>query len=298
MNPETSGVRWRKVTLIGVGLLGGSIGMALRKARLCGEVMGYVRRNRSVSECQRLGAVDRATTRLKEAVGGADLVILCTPLGQMGPLAQQLAPFLERGAVVTDVGSVKARVIRELEKVVLKAGGRFVGSHPMAGGEKPGVKAAREDLFAKAVCVVTPTAKSNANAVRQVRQLWTSLGCRIRIMDADTHDVLVSRCSHLPQLLATQLAHFVLEPEHPREQRQLCANGFRDTTRIASSSPEMWRDIVLANRRHIARSLSGYIRDLTRLKRMVQAGDSGALLQTFETARTRRNEWLAGHGAQ
>ena len=163
-----------------------------------------------------------------------------------------MLPALKRGAIVTDVGSVKASVVKELESLVAKAGAHFIGSHPMAGAEKTGVAAARADLFANAVCVVTPTKRSNQAAVRKT---GTILEIRRRARAAtgrrELHDQLVSRSSHLPHVVAATLANLVLDPAHPKAQPLLCANGFRDTTRIASGSPEMWRDIALANRKNL-----------------------------------------------
>src|SRR5207245_1992651 len=152
----------------GVGLLGGSLGLALRQRRLADSVVGFVRRAASVRECQRVGAVDRATRALAQAVDGAELIVLCTPIAQMLPLVERMLPALKTGAIVTDVGSVKAGVVRDLEALISKAGGHFIGSHPMAGAEKMGVSAARADLFVNAVCVITPTRNSNPAAVRKV----------------------------------------------------------------------------------------------------------------------------------
>jgi prephenate dehydrogenase len=290
-------VHWKQVTLIGVGLLGGSLGMALRERRLAGVVTGFVRRPASVKECERLGAVDSATLDLAEAVRGADLVVLCTPLAQMRALVEQMRPALKRGALVTDVGSVKGSVVRELESLVAGAGAYFVGSHPMAGAEKTGVAAARPDLFVNAVCVVTPTAKSTSTAVRKVKQLWKDAGARLLEMTPEVHDQFVSRSSHLPHLVAAGLANLVLAPNRPKEQALLCANGFRDTTRIASGSPEMWRDIAVANRRNLLRALDGYVADLEKLRQVLKAGDAKALSRFFEQAKQRRDEWSQKAGS-
>jgi prephenate dehydrogenase len=214
LNPETRGVRWKKISLIGVGLLGGSLGLALKKRRLAHSVVGFVRRAASIAECKRAGAVDHATLDLMEAAEGADLVVLCTPIAQMRPLVERMLPALKRGVIVTDVGSVKARVVTDVESLVSRAGAHFVGSHPMAGAEKTGVSAARADLFADAVCVVTPSAKSNPAAVRKVEQLWKSVGGRLLRLTPGTHDELVSRSSHLPHVVAAGLANLVLNPRH------------------------------------------------------------------------------------
>jgi len=286
-------VRWNKITLVGVGLLGGSLGLAIKRRRLSRRVEGYVRRAASVAECKRFGAVDRATQDLPGAVAGADLVILCTPLAQMRPLVKQMLPALKRGAVVTDVGSVKASVVKEVESLVAKAGAHFVGSHPMAGAEKTGVSAARADLFEDAVCVVTPTRKSNPAAVRKLERFWKSVGGRLLTLTPETHDALVSRSSHLPHVVAAMLASFVLRPRHPKQQPALCANGFRDTTRIASGSPEMWRDIALANRRNLKRALDGFIADLGKLQRSLAKADAKAVTSFFEIAKQRRDDWCS-----
>jgi prephenate dehydrogenase len=286
-------VQFRKITILGVGLLGGSIGLAARQRRLAGEVAGFVRRAASLKDCEQAGAVDYATTDLLAAVSNADLVILCTPLAQMRALAQQILPALKRGAIVTDVGSVKADVVRELESLVKKTGAHFVGSHPMAGGEKMGVLAARADLYADAVCVVTPTKKSKASAVRKLELFWQALGARTLRMDAAQHDLLASRSSHLPHVAAAALVNLVLHPANHQTQVGLCATGFRDTTRIASGSPEMWRDIVLANRKNISRSVDSFVAELKKFQSAIKRSDAKTVENYFATAKQRRDNWCA-----
>jgi prephenate dehydrogenase len=290
---ETRGVRLRKITIIGVGLLGGSIGLTVKRRRLVprGGVAGFVRRQASLRDCEKAGAVDFATTDLLAAVWDADLVILCTPLAQMQSRVREMLPALKRGAVVTDVGSVKAAVVRELEPLVAKAGARFVGSHPMAGAEKIGVGAASAELFANAVCVVTPTKRSNPAAVHRVEEFWRALGARTLRLPPEEHDLLVSRSSHLPHVLAAILAGYVLKPAHPKFQATLCANGFRDTTRIASGSPEMWRDIALANRKNLGRAMKSFISDAGKFQRALAKADAKAIVNFFETAKLRRDRW-------
>jgi len=284
-------VPFQKITIIGVGLLGGSIGLAARRRKLVREIAGFVRRAASLKDCERAGAVDYATTDLLAAVSNADLVILCTPLAQMRSLAEQFSPALKRGAIVTDVGSVKAGVVRELESVIAKAGAHFVGSHPMAGAEKTGVGAARADLFQNAMCVLTPTKRTNVAAVRRLEQFWKSLGARVLKLAPEQHDLFVSRSSHLPHVVAASLANLVLDPKGPKPQAQLCATGFRDTTRIASGSPEMWRDIALSNRKNIARSMDAFIDELKRFQAILKKSDARAIAKFFETAKSRRDGW-------
>ncbi|MDW8309536.1 MAG: prephenate dehydrogenase/arogenate dehydrogenase family protein [Verrucomicrobiales bacterium] len=291
-------MRWNKVAILGVGLLGGSLGHALKQRALAQRVTGFVRRRASLRECERLGAVDEATLNLSEAVRDADLIVLCTPLAQMRPLAEQMRPALQPGAIVTDVGSVKASVVRDLETLVARAGGRFVGSHPLAGAEKTGVAWARPDLFEGAVCVVTPTARTDAKALQQVGSLWRALGARVLSLSPQQHDALLARSSHLPHVLAAALASLVLDHRRPRTQSLVCANGFRDTTRIASGSPEMWRDIALANRAHLRRALAEFIRQLQRIQTLLASGDAAALERWFATAKARRDHWCAARAAR
>jgi prephenate dehydrogenase len=284
-------VQWNKIALIGVGLLGGSLGLALKQKRLARTVAGYVRRTKSIGECKRAGAVDVATRDLAAAVDGAELIVLCTPIGQMRPLLEQMLPAVQRGAILTDVGSVKASVVADLEGIAARAGSYFVGSHPMAGSEKTGVSAARADLFEGAVCVVTATRKSNARAVKTVQQLWQAVGSRVLKLPPEEHDLFVSRSSHLPYIVAATLAHTVLDPESPRYQGMLCANGFRDTTRIASGSPEMWRDIALSNCKHIGRGLEMFIGQLQRMRRLIAQADKQSLEKFLLEAKSRRDKW-------
>ncbi len=286
-------MQFRKITIVGVGLLGGSIGLAVRRHRLAVEIAGFVRRAASLKDCEKAGAVDYAVTDLLAAVSNADLIILCTPLAQMCALTEQILPALKHGAIVTDVGSVKAGVVRELESITAKVGAHFVGSHPMAGGEKMGVLAARADLFENAVCIVTPTKKSNATAVRKVEQFWKSLGARVLRLAAGEHDRLVSRSSHLPHVVAATLAALVLDPKQSKTQGRLCATGFRDTTRIASGSPEMWRDIVLANRKNLSQSVDAFVAELKKFQGTLRRGDGKAVEKIFAAAKQRRDNWCA-----
>ncbi len=281
----------RKLTIIGVGLLGGSLGLAVRERRLARQVCGVVRRPEAVAECERLGVVDTATTNIALGVGDADLVILCCPLGQMGDLTRQMLPFLSPDAVVTDVGSVKGTVVRQLEPMAQSVGARFVGSHPMAGSEKTGPGAARADLFQGTVCVLTPTAQSDSEALQLVGEFWTAVGSRLVSLSPTQHDDLVSRSSHLPHVVAAALANYVLSPAHPPEQSVLCASGFRDTTRVAGGSPELWRDIALANRHHLSRVLGVYLEDLAEFRHALDSGDAAGVEEFFVQAWRRREAW-------
>lgn len=282
-------MHFRKVTLAGVGLLGGSLGLALKQRDLAESVHGFVRRQASVAECLALGVVDRCTRNVAEAVKDADLVVLCSPVGQMAGLFREMTPFLSPDCLVTDVGSVKSALVSEIEPLAAAAGIPFVGSHPMAGAERSGPAHARPDLFEGAVCVVTPTTSTPAGAADRASALWESVGSKVVRMTPMLHDDLVSRSSHLPHVVASGLANYVLSPVHPREQAELCAGGFRDTTRVASGSPSMWRDIALANRRNLARVLGVFIEDLQEFRRALDEGDSATVEEYFRQAKERRD---------
>jgi prephenate dehydrogenase len=289
--------QWEKIALVGVGLLGGSIGLAVKKRGLARRVEGYVRRQQTIDECAQVGAVDRADRTLDSVVGDADLVVLCTPIAQMAHLAGKLLPFLAPGALVTDVGSVKAPVVAELEPLVARAQAHFIGSHPMAGAERTGVGAAHADLFQEAICAVTPTAQSAPPQLSRLEDFWRELGARPLRLTPELHDELVSRSSHLPHVVASELANYVLSPIHSREQGLLCANGFRDTTRVASGSPEMWRDITLANRRNLARVLGVFIEDLQEFQLALERQDAPVVEEFFKQAKERRDAWQSQTGS-
>jgi len=286
-------MRWNKISIIGAGLLGGSLALAIKQRQLAARVHAFVRREASVAEGRKLEIADLVTTDIQEAVEGAEMVVLCTPLSQMAGRAADLRPFLKPGAVVTDVGSVKGTVVRELEPIIRQGRGEFVGSHPMAGSEKTGAAAARADLFQNAVCLVTPGARTSAEAVATVESFWQAVGAWPVRMSAEAHDDLVSRSSHLPHVVAAELANYVLSPAHPKEQALVCATGFRDTTRIASGSPEMWRDIALTNRRNLSRALGAFIGDLRKLQRALKNADAKVISKFFERAKQRRDAWCA-----
>jgi len=286
-------MRWNNISLIGLGLLGGSLGLAIKQRQLALKSQAYVRRRASITEGAALGVAGLITLDLAEAVQGSDLIILCTPLSQMPVLAAEMRPHLKAGAIVTDVGSVKMTVVQELEPLLREAKVSFVGSHPMAGSEKTGLAAARADLFQNAICLVTPGAHSPVDATCAVQDFWKAVGGSPIRMTPEMHDDLVSRSSHLPHVVAAELANYVLSPAHPKEQALVCANGFRDTTRIAAGSPEMWRDIALANRKNLGRVLGVFIEDLQEFQLALERGDVQAIEEFFTKAKQRREQWRA-----
>jgi prephenate dehydrogenase len=264
--------------------------MAIKRRKVATRVHAFVRKASSIEKCQSAGAADFATLDMEKAVQDADLVVLCTPLSQMVELAARMRGHLKAGALVTDVGSVKGSVVQELEPLIRRSRATFIGSHPMAGSEKTGLEFAQADLFDNAVCVITPSPQTPAEAVCAVQDFWKSVGCRPIKMSPEAHDDLVSRSSHLPHVVAAELANYVLSPAHPKEQALVCANGFRDTTRIASGSPEMWRDIALANRKNLSRVLGVFIEDLQEFQLALDRGDAGTVEEFFMKARQRREQ--------
>lgn len=265
--------------------------MAIKRHGLARRIEGVVRREASVRECEDLGVVDRACLDLDATVQDADLIILCTPISQMGPLTRRMAPHLKPGALITDVGSVKECVVNELTPLARSANAFFIGSHPMAGGEKTGVNAARAELFENAVCAITPTDDSQTEMVTRIENLWASIGARPLMMAPKFHDELVARSSHLPHIIASELVNFVLHPDRPKEQRTLCASGFRDTTRIASGDAGMWRDIAIANRHHLAPALQTLIENLQAIQSALADADADTIERCLRTANNRRERW-------
>ncbi len=248
--------RFRRITLVGPGLLGGSLGMALRALPEPPQVRAWARRAETIAELQAGGCVDSASEDLNEAVDGADLIVLATPVGVMPELAQQVADCagFDAATVVTDVGSVKRCVVEKLEPVFDGAGrGCFVGSHPMAGSEKTGVAASRADLFEGATCLLTPSETTDRGALQRVDEFWQALGMKTLQFDAGEHDRSVARISHLPHLNAAALVMAALDED--ATLAALAGPGFRDSTRIAGGPPQMWAEILLENREAVAEEL-------------------------------------------
>ncbi len=274
--------------IVGVGLIGGSIGLAVRKRRLARTVIGLDRDPKSLDRAAARGAIDPVPADragLKKAVGGADLVILAVPVGRARSVARELAPWLAAGTIVTDVGSVKGPLVRDLEEAFAPRV-RFVGGHPIAGREKSGVEAASPDLFSEALFVLTPTSRTKPEAIRTVRRFWEALGSRVVTIDPDDHDRILAAVSHLPHLIAYALVNTLFDLERRNgDLLSFSAGGFRDFARIAASSPRMWRDICLANRKNLTAAIGAYESRLGRLKQLLAKGNGPALEAEFEAAR-------------
>jgi prephenate dehydrogenase len=277
-------VRFERLAVLGLGLLGGSLAGAARARGLAGEVVGCGRRAEPLERARARGLVDRVSRAPAEAVAGADLVVLAAPVGAMGPLLAEAAPGLAPGALVTDVGSVKGALVDTLPGL-LPPGVRYVGSHPMAGGHEKGPDHARPDLFEGAVCIVTPVAGDPPEAVARIEGLWRALGARVVRRDPAGHDREVAWMSHLPHVLAFAFARAL--GEAPAGAREVAGPGFRDFTRIARSDAELWADILVANAKAVAGPLARVAAELAEAARRLEAGDADGLERWIQEARAR-----------
>jgi cyclohexadieny/prephenate dehydrogenase len=278
-----------RLALIGIGLIGSSIAHGVRERGLAAEIVVQSRRAETVATAERLNLGDRYTTAAAEAVEGADLVILSIPVGACEAVAKEIGPALKPGAIVSDCGSVKASVIRQI-KPHLPANVHFVPAHPVAGTEYSGPEAGFAALFHGRFCILTPTAGTDAEAIDRVRAFWEGLGSTVEIMAAEHHDMVLAITSHVPHLIAYNIvgtaAH--LEEVTESEVMKFAAGGFRDFTRIAASDPTMWRDVFLNNREAVLEMLGRFSEDLTALQRAIRFGEGNALFELFTRTRAIR----------
>lgn len=273
-------MRFKKVAIVGVGLIGGSLGLAIKKRKLARTIIGIGRRRSSIQRAVRCGAIDVGTKDLKRGVSDADLVIIATPVCSIPKIAKAIVYNLKGGAILTEVGSTKTQIVNAIEKF-LPAGISFVGLHPLAGSEKRGVNFAEADLFKGATVIMAKTRKTKSSSIKALSQFWRSLGIeRIVIKSPEEHDRIVAEISHLPHLVATALVNSV-----SAKSLKFASTGFKDSTRIAASDPEVWRDICVTNRREILKSLDRYERSLSRLKALIKRGRKERLRLEFERSK-------------
>jgi prephenate dehydrogenase len=276
-----------------VGLIGGSIGLAIKKRHLAAEVVGVFRRKSTMNKALAKKAVDRATMDLSEGVRNSDLVIVASPVYSIPGLVREAFDHAKNGAVITDVGSTKSWVAKKVA-VFAKKGSQvsFVGSHPMAGSEQTGVEFARSDLMQGSPCIVTKSAVGNKKALRAVVDFWKSIGAKVSVMTAAEHDKAVALVSHLPHVVAFSLAGSV-----PEKFLKYAAEGFKDTTRVASSDPKLWADIFLSNRPEVLRSIRMFDKNYRSLERVLSRNDYGGLVKALLKAKTRRDKFNYGKQA-
>ena len=279
------------VVIFGVGLIGGSFALGLKAAGAGKRVIGFGRNPANLERALKLGVVDELGED-PALVAEADLVLIATPVGQMGNIMEAIAPHLGAGTVVTDGGSTKQDVAALAYAKFKGSVAQFVPGHPIAGAEHSGVDAAKADLYRSRKVVLTPLPENSERSIRRVRAAWRICGAKLYRMQPAEHDSVFAAVSHLPHLLSYALVDQVARHPNGKQLFNYAAGGFRDFTRIASSHPEMWRDICVANRKALLAELSGYQRELAEVKALLQKGDAAGLEQLFARARNARNKWL------
>ena len=275
---------FRRMVVAGVGLIGGSLAMAARQRGLVEEIVGYGRGEKNLRVAQKRGIIDGYFMDAGEIPERTDLLVLGTPVQTTAPLAAAFLPSLKPGCLVSDVGSVKARIVRDMERLLPRRI-PFVGAHPIAGSDQWGAETARANLFLRQRCILTPTRNTDSAALKKVAGLWRRLGAKVEIMDPQLHDRILGLVSHVPHILVYALVNLLGRAKIDSvDVTEYCGGGFKDFTRIAASRPELWRDICLLNRAAVSKSLTDYIRSLERLKRLIQSGQGAALEREFAMA--------------
>jgi len=282
----------RKLVVIGVGLIGGSFALALKRARAVQRVVGVGRTSRNLAAARGLKVIDEASRDPARAVRDADLVLLATPVGQMPAVMTAIAPHLPAYAVVTDAGSTKGDVISAARRFMGAHLSRFVPGHPVAGTEKSGAEAAFPDLFQGKNVILTPQRETAAPAASLVKRAWEACGARVTRLTAEQHDAVLAAVSHLPHVVAYALVNMLARRHNAAQLFGLSAGGLRDTVRIAGSSPEMWADICVANREALLAALEDYENELERTRAAIESADAAELRRLFAGARNARGKWL------
>ena len=281
--------RYGTVAIIGVGLIGGSVGLALKRGGLADKVIGIGHRKPSLELALEKGAVDETTLDAKEGVVTADIVILATPISLIKEISREIMPALKSGALLTDVGSTKGDIVRHIESFV-REDVFFIGGHPIAGSEKRGVGQARADLFDNSICVITPSDGTPEGKVGFLRRFWSDLGCRVEILSVQEHDRILAYVSHLPHLVAAGLAsEGLLDSYMP-----FVGPGFKDTTRIAASDAKVWKDVFLSNREEVLRSLEEFEKIIAKFRKMIDKGEAEELEKELLRIAARRKKLDAG----
>jgi prephenate dehydrogenase len=278
----------QRLAIIGVGLIGGSLALALKRARAVGEVVGCGRNAMELEKGVKLGVIDRYTTDAATAVHAADMIVVATPVGSMRSIFDAIRDHLAPDAVVSDAGSTKMGIIADARSALGAAYSRFVPAHPIAGTEKSGVSAAFADLYRNHRVILTPGAETDRVATARVRAMWQVAGAQVEDMTASEHDAILAFTSHLPHMVAYALVDCLARAEPTAELLRFAAGGFRDITRVASSHPVMWRDIALANRDELLKALRCYQQSIGSIAEAIERGDAEALLALFERARQTR----------
>ncbi len=289
-------MQWETVTIVGVGLIGGSIGLALNERRLAQNIIGVGRRPEALRQARLMGAATETQTELEPALARADLIVVCTPVETVADVVRLALEKSPSHALITDVGSVKAKIVLEVNRAhaelqaknaaspASKAMPEFIGSHPMAGSEKTGVEFAKKDLFANRPAIITPTAENSAEKIEQLTTFWEKLGARVVNMSPEFHDAAVADVSHLPHLIAA-----VLAAATPTESLPLASSGWADTTRIAAGDVELWRQILQANRAPTLQALARFEKVLSEFRKALEQDSSQPLAELLAAGKRRRD---------
>ena len=282
---------FKKIVIFGVGLIGGSFALALRKANAVTEVVGFGRSATNLQQARQLGIIDHIGQDIAAEVSDADLILLATPVGQMAELMARIAPHLRKHTLVTDGGSTKRDVVRDAYAQLGNKIAQFVPAHPIAGAEQSGATAAGSDLYEGKKVILTPLPENSPEAIARVRHAWELCGAMVSELSPTQHDEIFAAVSHLPHLLSFALVHDLAQRDNRDLLLSFAASGFRDFTRIAASSPEMWRDICMANRDALLKELQIYIAELNQMSTALAAGDAAQLERTFRAASEVRAGW-------
>jgi prephenate dehydrogenase len=296
----------KKLVIFGVGLIGGSVALSLKKAGSTPHIVGVGRTEKSLKLALDLGVIDsfsdglettnnetngHAVSSLAKTIADADLILIAAPVAQTADILRNIKPHLNTKTIITDAGSTKGDVLATAREILGAQFSQFVGGHPIAGAEKSGVSAAKADLYAGKNVVLTPTLQTNRDAVAGVADLWQKCGAKVSEMSAENHDSIFAAVSHLPHLLAFALVDDIASRPNAAQLFSFAASGFRDFTRIAGSSPEMWRDISLANKTALLSEITAFENELNQLKQLLKNEDGAGLQALFERASVARNNW-------
>ena len=284
----------KKLVIFGVGLIGGSVALAVKKAGFVTNIVGIGRSEKSLHEALNLGVIDSAQTNISAALNAADMMLIAAPVAQTANILRNIKPHLNSQTIITDAGSTKGDVLANAREILGDQFSQFVGGHPIAGAEKSGVSAANGDLFLGKNVVLTPTPETNSHALASVVEMWQKCGANVSEMSAENHDAIFAAVSHLPHLLAFALVHDIAARPNAAQLFSFAASGFRDFTRIAGSHPEMWRDISLANKSALLSEISAFENELSQLKQLLERKDGAGLQAVFERASVARNNWADG----
>ena len=274
---------FKRVTIIGLGLIGGSLGLAIKEARLAKKVIGASRRRSTIRKALSLGIVDSSSLDIEKSVKEADLVILATPVLKIIDITKSISKFLKKGAILIDAGSTKKDIVKSIESILPK-GVDFVGSHPLAGSECSGVVYASKDLFKNAPCILTKTPRTNLKVLNKIKKFWNALGMKVEIMDPKKHDKIVSRLSHLPHAASVALSNACSKVD-----LHLAAGGFKDTTRVASGDPLLWKDIFITNKNNIRSDMKLLRKELLKIEKALKKDNSSELLKLLKRAKVIRD---------